>query len=161
MIFVCLGSREYQFNRLLKKIDDLIVEGIINEDVFAQIGQSNYIPVKYQYKQFLNPDEFQSYINKARIVISHGGTGALINSLKKGKKVIAVPRLSKFKEHTDDHQLQIIDVLVQNDYIVSDNTENLDKLKYYLLNDSMIPVKMYISSGNILKTIESYIKEKK
>ena len=161
MIFVCLGSREYQFNRLLKKIDELIIEGIIKEEVFAQVGQSDYVPVKYQYIQFLNPNEFQANINKARIVISHGGTGALINALKKRKKVIGVPRLSKFKEHTDDHQLQIIEVLVQSDYIVSDVTDNLDKLKYYLLNDTLIPVKLYISTGNILNTIERYINELK
>ena len=28
--------------------------------------------------------------------------------MKKGKKVIAVPRLAKYGEHVDDHQLQLI-----------------------------------------------------
>ena len=43
------------------------------------------------------------------IVITHGGTGAIIGAVKKGKKVIAVPRLAKYGEHVDDHQLQIIE----------------------------------------------------
>ena len=48
-------------------------------------------------------------LRKSDIVISHGGTGAIISSLKQEKKVIAVPRLAKYGEHVDDHQLQILE----------------------------------------------------
>lgn len=41
-------------------------------------------------------------------MITHGGTGAIIGAVKKGKKVIAVPRLVKYGEHVDNHQMQII-----------------------------------------------------
>lgn len=101
MIFVCVGSREYQFNRLLREIDLLIDEGKITEEVFAQIGQSDYIPQNYSFKRFLSPDEFKKYQQEANIIISHAGTGALIGALKLGKKVIAVPRLAKYGEHMD------------------------------------------------------------
>ena len=47
-------------------------------------------------------------MGKAYIVITHGGTGAIIGAVKKEKKVIAVPRLAKYGEHVDDHQLQLI-----------------------------------------------------
>lgn len=47
-------------------------------------------------------------MGKADIVITHGGTGAIIGAVKKGKKVIAVPRLAKYGEHVDDHQLQLV-----------------------------------------------------
>jgi len=53
LIFVCVGSREYQFDRLLKKIDELIEQGKITDKVFAQIGQSNYVPKYYEYKRYL------------------------------------------------------------------------------------------------------------
>ena len=36
MIFITLGSQKFQFNRLLKKVDDLIESGVIKEEVFAQ-----------------------------------------------------------------------------------------------------------------------------
>lgn len=42
MIFVTTGSQKFQFNRLLQKIDLLIEEGMIREEVFAQIGVSDY-----------------------------------------------------------------------------------------------------------------------
>ena len=41
-------------------------------------------------------------------MITHGGTGVIIGAVKKGKKVIAVPRLAKYGEHVDDHQLQLL-----------------------------------------------------
>lgn len=109
MIFVTLGSQKFQFNRLLKKIDELCEQGLIQEEVFAQIGTSDYEPKKYEFQKFLDRNEFQNYMNKCEIVITHGGTGAIITAVKKGKKVIAVPRLAKYGEHVDDHQIQLIE----------------------------------------------------
>jgi len=108
MIFVTLGSQKFQFNRLLKAIDEQIKNGKISEEVFAQIGYSNYKPQNYKYKDFLNRDEFSKVMSKADIIITHGGTGAIIGAVKKGKKVIAVPRLVKYGEHVDNHQLQLV-----------------------------------------------------
>lgn len=108
MIFITLGSQKFQFNRLLKAIDELMESGEISEDVFAQIGYSDYVPKNYQYKQFLDRDEFAVMTEKSDIVITHGGTGAIIGAVKKGKRVIAVPRRVKYGEHVDDHQLQLV-----------------------------------------------------
>ncbi len=109
MIFITLGSQKFQFDRLLKAIDNLCEKGVINaSEVFAQSGYSNYVPRYYKYKSFLDRDEFSERMSNADIVITHGGTGAIIGAVKKGKKVIAVPRLKKYGEHVDDHQLQLI-----------------------------------------------------
>lgn len=108
MIFVTVGSQKFQFNRLLKEIDKLIEAGEIEENVFAQIGYSDYIPKNFKYKKFLNRDEFLIVMKKCDKVITHGGTGAIISAVKNLKKVIAVPRSSKYKEHVDEHQFQIV-----------------------------------------------------
>lgn len=108
MIFITLGSQKFQFNRLLQSVDELIDKGVIKEEVFAQIGYSDYTPINYEYKGFLDRDEFSKQVEKCEILITHGGTGAIISAVKKGKKVIAVPRLAKYGEHVDDHQLQLI-----------------------------------------------------
>lgn len=105
MIFITLGSQKFQFNRLLKAVDEIETD----EEIFAQIGYSDYKPVNYKYKEFLDRDEFAGLMDKADVVITHGGTGAIIGAVKKGKKVIAVPRLAKYGEHVDNHQMQIID----------------------------------------------------
>ena len=132
MIFITLGSQKFQFNRLLKTADELIEQGTIKEDVFAQIGYSDYKPVNYSYKQFLNRDEFAAMEGKADIVITHGGTGAIIGAVKKGKKVIAVPRLAKYGEHVDDHQLQIIEQFENQNLIcgISDITELKEAIRF-------------------------------
>ena len=108
MIFVTVGSQKFQFNRLLKEIDELIENKVINEEVFAQIGVSDYKPQNYKYKEFVTQDEFNKYLDEARLIITHAGTGVIVNAIKKGKKVIGIPRLSKFGEHVDDHQIQLL-----------------------------------------------------
>ncbi|MCR5573159.1 MAG: glycosyl transferase, partial [Candidatus Saccharibacteria bacterium] len=86
MIFVCVGSREYQFDRLLKELDHLVENGTIKERVIAQIANSSYIPINYEYVRFLDKAVFEKYQNEADLIISHGGTGALIGALKKRKQ---------------------------------------------------------------------------
>ena len=98
MIFVCTGTQVYQFNRLLKELDKLVEDGQIKDEIFAQIGASDYKPQHYAYKEFLSSDEFKECQDKATLIISHGGTGALIGASKKGKNIIAVPRLAQFGE---------------------------------------------------------------
>lgn len=107
-IFITLGSQKFQFDRLLKAVDELYEKGVLTEPAFAQTGYSTYQPKHYQYKNFLNRDEFAQETSNADIVITHGGTGAIIGAVKKGKKVIAVARRAQYGEHVDDHQLQII-----------------------------------------------------
>lgn len=108
MIFVTLGSQKFQFDRLLRKIDELIESGVIREQVFAQTGYSTYTPKHYKYRDFLDRNEFEKMTQSCTLFLTHGGTGAIMGAVKKGKKVIAVPRLSEYGEHVDDHQLQLL-----------------------------------------------------
>lgn len=132
MIFITLGSQKFQFNRLLKAVDKLIEKGVVIDEVFAQSGYSDYEPKHYQYRKFLDRDEFTEMEAKADIVITHGGTGAIIGAVKKGKKVIAVPRLAKYGEHVDDHQFQLIDQFKNQNLIcgINDCDEIERALKY-------------------------------
>lgn len=156
MIFVTLGSQKFQFNRLLKEIDELVEKGIIEEKVFAQIGYSDYIPKYYNFKDFLSREEFLQYEEIADIVITHGGTGAIIGAVKKEKKVIAVPRLARYGEHVDDHQLQLIEQfdgmgLIESCY----DTKNLEKSYTDCKNKKY---NLYVSNTiTIIKDIEKYI----
>ncbi len=126
MIFVTLGSQKFQFNRLLTALDKQVSEGKIKDTIFAQTGYSDYLPHHFEYKQFMDRDEFARMQVSADIIITHGGTGAIVGALKKGKKVIAVPRLSKYGEHVDDHQLQIIEEFVKAGFILE--CQNCDDL---------------------------------
>lgn len=156
MIFVTLGSQKFQFNRLLIEIDRLIEEGKITEEVFAQTGYSDYEPKNYEYKNFLDRDEFGDIMSKCDKVITHGGTGAIIGAVKRGKRVIAVPRLNKFEEHVDDHQLQLIKQFKQLNLIYAcddcgDLYEALERI------DSMKFNSYQSNTNTIIDTIDSYL----
>jgi UDP-N-acetylglucosamine transferase subunit ALG13 len=126
MIFITLGSQKFQFNRLLKAVDDLLENNLIKDEIFAQSGYSDYKPQHYTYKPFLDREEFSEMTEKADVIITHGGTGAIVGSIKKGKKVIAVPRMEKYGEHVDNHQIQIISQFTKRDLIYG--LDDCDKL---------------------------------
>lgn len=160
MIFVCVGSREYQFNRLLKKLDELVENNLISDDIFAQIGQSQYEPRNFEFKRFISSHEFQQYQYEADLIISHGGTGALIGALKMDKKVIAVPRLAKYGEHIDDHQTQVAGVLEKEGYLkcVLDMEE---LLKVIVESKEGNLYKKYEKPSQVVSIIETFIEKTK
>lgn len=127
MIFVTVGSQKFQFNRLIHKVDDLVASGSIQEEVFIQCGESDYLPKYCDYAKYLNHERFAQISYQSDLFITHGGTGAIIGAVKKRKKVIAVPRLAKFGEHVDNHQLQILHQFERMNLILPCyNLDNLD-----------------------------------
>lgn len=123
MIFVTVGSRNYPFDRLFKKLDELYEDGTLTEEMFAQTGTSSYQPKHYAYKDFISQDEFLEKINMADIVISHGASGSIMKALNAGKKVITVTRLEKYGEHINDHQIQNNEAFSTNGYVLMADLE--------------------------------------
>lgn len=121
MIFVTLGTQKFQLNRLLKLVDEYVEKGIIKEEVFAQTGNSDYIPANYKYKQFMDKEEFDSYVKKADLIITHSGVGTIITAINLNKPVIVYPRLAKYKEHVDDHQTEIAEAFAKKNYVLACN----------------------------------------
>lgn len=119
MIFVTVGSQKFPFDRLLIEIDRLKNDGTITDTVFAQIGHSNYIPKSFPSSRFLGQETFNEKIEKCDILLTHAGTGVIVKALKYNKRIIAVPRLSKYNEHVDDHQLELIKQFSENNLICS------------------------------------------
>ena len=156
-IFITLGSQKFQFNRLLKAVDALCEKGTVDaEDVFAQIGYSDYLPKNFNYKKFLDRDEFSIEMEKADIVITHGGTGAIIGAVKKDKKVIAVPRLAKYGEHVDDHQLQLVGQFKELQLICE--CDDVEKIGDALKTVKMTTYKEYVSNTQrIIGSIDEFV----
>lgn len=119
MIFVCVGSRPYQFNRLFEELDGLVAAGRVKGEVFAQIGASTYEPKNFTFEHFMDPDAFKAKMAEADIVISHGASGSIMGALNAGKKVIAVARLAKYGEHINDHQVGINETLAAEGLVLA------------------------------------------
>lgn len=156
LIFITLGSQKFQFNRLLIEVDKLVERKIISGEVFAQIGYSDYAPQNYNYKKFLDREEFSNYMNRSDIVITHGGTGAIVGAIKNNKKVVAIPRLKKFHEHVDDHQLQITSQFKDSNLIESVIEINCleDVIKKL---DTIVFAKYESNTAKIIHNIEHFI----
>lgn len=112
-IFITTGTYKLQFNRLIAEIDMLIENKKIRANVIAQIGSSTYKPKNFTYFEFCGQIELHKHIDNADLIICQGGSGSIMDSLLKGKRVIAIPRLTEFNEFFDDHQIQLVSELEQ------------------------------------------------
>lgn len=124
MIFVTLGTQAMDFTRCLKMLDEMIEHYGITEEVVVQIGNSNYESKNFKVLSFLPEETFNKYIEEASVVITHAGSGAIFNAIKKGKKTIVVARLKKYHEMVDDHQTELTRKLSEEGYII-DGTYSL------------------------------------
>jgi UDP-N-acetylglucosamine transferase subunit ALG13 len=134
LIFVTVGTQKFQFDRLFRELDKLIEKGIIDEEVIAQSGYTTYSPKYYTHFKLINEEEMNHYLEKASLIITHSGTSSIIGALKKGKKVVVVPRMSQYGEHVDDHQLEIARVfeaknVVEVAYDINDLNKKLNVCK--------------------------------
>ncbi len=157
MIFVTLGTQKFQFNRLLRMMDDLIENKKIHERVFAQIGNSDYLPQYYEYCNFLSNNDYEEYIKNCDILVSHSGVGTIMTGLKYRRKIIVVPRLSKYGEHIDDHQTQIAQSFSKLNYVLmySDEDNNMEQL---IVDATTKHFSNYSSCRNrVIDTIRQYI----
>jgi UDP-N-acetylglucosamine transferase subunit ALG13 len=157
LIFVTVGSQKFQFNRLLQEIDRLVKEQKISTNkVFAQTGYSTYEPRFYSYKKFLNKEEYLYAIEKSEIIVTHGGTGSIINGVKKEKKVIGVPRTVQFDEHVDNHQFEIIEQFTNLNMIygLADVCELENAIKKVR---GIIFSKYESNTNNIIEILEGYL----
>jgi beta-1,4-N-acetylglucosaminyltransferase len=104
MIFVTVGTSEFPFDRLVRAID---VEDLSGEELVVQHGPSLVRPVGASRVAFLPYDELAETIRLARMVVTHAGVGSVMTALGNGKRPIVVPRLRRFGEAVDDHQLHL------------------------------------------------------
>ena len=102
MIFVTVGH-QMPFDRLVRLVDDWAA--VHEEDVYAQIGEAAYRPQHIRCVNWLSPSEYEAKLNECSGVVSHAGTGTIIQSLLRGKPILVVPRRSRLGETRNDHQV--------------------------------------------------------
>lgn len=124
MIFVTVGTQPNGFLRCLKEVDKLIEDCQIKEEVIAQIGHTNFDSNKMKCIRFIGEEDFKDYIRNASLVITHAGSGAIFNSIKANKKIIAMARLHEYNEMADNHQTELVKKLAEEGYII-DGTYSL------------------------------------
>ena len=103
MIFFTVGT-QLPFNRLLKLVD--IAAGLLPEEqFFAQIADSDYLPKNMQWKRTIDEKEYHSILSRSKLIIGHAGMGTILNALDYSIPLIMSPREYSLGEHRNDHQL--------------------------------------------------------
>ncbi|MCI8636498.1 MAG: beta(1,3)galactosyltransferase EpsH [Clostridia bacterium] len=156
MILILLGTQNNSFHRLIEEIEKLIQKGIIKEKVIVQAGYTKVNCKEIETLELVSKEELEELQNKANIVITHGGVGSIMQCITKGKKVIAVSRLKKYKEHVNDHQKEIVEAFNEKGYIIG--ITEVEELEQALKKVEIFEPKQYIRNNKkILKIIEDFI----
>ncbi len=155
MIFVTVGTHEQSYDRLVKKMDELVCDGVIKEEVFIQTGYTDYVPLYCKYKSMIGNDEMDEYAKYARIVITHGGPGSIMLPFQYDKMPIVVPRQHKFGEHVDDHQVKFTKKLEACNKVIAvyDIQTLKDKILHY---DKLSNSKTADYKGNTLQFVKRF-----
>jgi UDP-N-acetylglucosamine transferase subunit ALG13 len=101
MIFVTVGTNEARFDRLL----EAVVRLGDSEQIIVQHGASTVRPPNADNVDFLPFDQLVERVRAARLVVSHAGVGSIMVALANGKRPVVVPRMRRYREAVDDHQL--------------------------------------------------------
>ncbi len=157
-VLVTIGSMvEKKFTRLFQMVDTLCEEGVLNgANVTAQVGFDAYQSKYYKCFDMIADEQFKQMIDGSDLIITHAGTGTVTSCLKKGKKVIIVPRITKYDEHYDDHQLELTDLFTKQGYTLL--ASNLDELRDAILKiDEFTPVPFVSNNQQMNKLVIDFI----
>jgi len=156
MILVLLGTFQIEFPRPLMVIEQLLQENKLQEKVIVQNGFTNFNSSLLDMRPFMSSEELDQLYKESRIIITHAGTGSLMKGIKMGKKIISIPRLKKYGEHIDDHQLEIHTELANLQYIYPWNDgDSLEKILIDLEN--FHPVEYISHKNDMINYLKSYI----
>ncbi|RYF19994.1 MAG: glycosyl transferase family 28 [Flavobacteriales bacterium] len=130
MIFITIGTQE-PFDRLIKAMDE--VANLFPEKKFyAQVSDTSYKALHLKTQSFLAPAQFNRLFNEAELIISHAGMGTIISALTQKKPILVVPRLVKFGEHRNEHQLATAKKMEELGYVRV--AYDIDALKNEVIN---------------------------
>lgn len=114
MILVLCGTQKQDFSRMIKEVEKLAGD----YEVIVQAGHSQYRSDQMKIFDFISQEKLEGLYQKAAYIITHAGAGSMFQAIKSAKKTIAFPRLQKYGEHVDDHQLQLAEKLHSMGYLL-------------------------------------------
>ena len=159
-VLVTIGSMvEKKFTRLFKAIDELCDEGVLDgTQITAQVGFDAYQSTRYSCFDMIADEQFKKLIEESDLVIAHAGTGTVTSSIKKGKKVIIFPRMAKYDEHYDDHQLELAELFTKQGYVLQATSK--EELKQCIQTlDTFVPAPFISNNARMNKLVIDFIEK--
>lgn len=155
MILVTLGTQDKSFERLLKEVEKNIKNKTIKEEVVVQAGYTKYESKYMKIFDYVSQNEMDSLVAKASFIISHAGVGSILTALSNEKKIIVAPRLSKYGEHNNDHQVEIAKEFEKMGHIIY--LRKMSDLETTIKNIKKFEPKLLDHNNKVLELVEEFI----
>jgi UDP-N-acetylglucosamine transferase subunit ALG13 len=155
MIFLTVGT-QFPFDRLVRSVDEAMAAESLEEAIFAQIGDSSYRPRHFPYVDFLDKEAFDEQVRKASGLISHAGMGIITLAMEHRKPLLVMPRLKRYGEVVNDHQIAIADGFAGQGYLLAaygpeELVAAMGKLKFF------VPRAKLDQSGQVAARVAAFL----
>jgi len=157
MIFVTVGTL-FSFDRLINAVDDAVGRGLIDEEVFAQIGPCQTKPRHLNYVEMLDKKSYDEMIGNASGLISHAGIGSITLALRFNKPLLVMPRMKRYNEHVNDHQVDTARRFEQLGHILV-AYEAQELIRQMRSLKSFVPKKRQPNSQAVVDYVASFLAE--
>ena len=156
MIFLTLGTYPLPFDRLLTAVDRGIQKGLIKEEVIAQIGYSRYVPQAMKHYTLMDKRDFEDLFRTADGIVSHAGMGNIAMALEAGKPILVFPRLARYSELVNDHQLETAREFETRGHVLAAYTEEDLYSKIPLLK-TFVPKKRMATPERVARRVGEFL----
>ncbi len=156
MILVTLGTQDKQFPRLLEAVQKAIDDGHISDRVVVQAGHTVFAGRNMEVFDFIPADQFSRYLEQADMIITHGGVGTIMTALREQKVILGAARLSRYGEHQNDHQTQLLEAFDKDGYLIY--MEDLSDIAPYLEKArEFVPQRYQSNTVEFIRKLEDWI----
>lgn len=90
--------------------------------VWVQHGPGR-LPPALEGAPMVRRDALLARMDAADVVVTHAGSGSVRDALALGHRPVVVPRLARYGEHINDHQLELVEALAARVEAVTDLTD--------------------------------------
>jgi UDP-N-acetylglucosamine transferase subunit ALG13 len=114
VIFATVGSTQIRFDRFICALETLSAEQLFVQHgpMAAPAGADRAVA----YMQF--PEVVES-MEQADTVVCHAGAGSILCALRAGHTPVVMPRLKRFEETVDDHQVEFSRALAAQGKVIA------------------------------------------
>jgi UDP-N-acetylglucosamine transferase subunit ALG13 len=115
VIFATVGSHPtFAFDRFLRSLEALPASA----ELSVQYGPGTPPANAAAAAAWMTFEEIAAQMDRASHVVSHAGVGTILCAIAAGHVPIVFPRLQRYDETVDDHQLHLASALVETGRVV-------------------------------------------
>lgn len=123
--FVSVGNATQPFTRMLEAVGRLVSQ--LPQPVVIQRGHTPFENPNCEVLDFVGMERFEALVSSADLLIFHAGAGSVIHAVRAGKIPVVMPRLARYGEHVDDHQVEFAEMLAgQGKVILARDASDLE-----------------------------------